>query len=376
MNFCTLFLKTENVHLMKDIGQLPFCLKENYGYHAYIATYKNGEYPYLTNEVKGLELKFVKKSSLGQAFDGLRFLFKMRKKIDILNVYHLNLNSFLWILFFNMIRGKKAIVYLKLDANHLEISKVKHNNIKSWIKRITLNSADIVSAESRAVQEALQKYCKTKIIYVPNGYLYSPKKEINFCKKENIILTVGRLGTYAKATEVLVDAFLQSGIPADWKLVLVGPMTEEFETWMENRVREYPDAHKRILAPGNIENKELLQEWYCRAKVFVLPSRYESFGIVLIEAMLQGCYIVTSNVVLAAKDLIQDGRMGCTMKTNSREELADTLNKISHLEMDWDKNARRIEKSMEDKFLWKNILQTLDNRIRNCMEAYECKNQK
>lgn len=376
MDFCTLFLKTENVHLMKDIGQLPFCLKEDYGYNAYIATYKNGEYPYLENEVKGLELKFVNKSFLGQAFDGLRFLFRMRKRIDILNVYHLNLNSFLWILFFNMIRGKKAIVYLKLDANHLEISKVKHNNIKSWIKRITLNSADIVSAESRVIQEVLQKYCKTKIIYVPNGYLYSSPKKINFCKKEDIILTVGRLGTYAKATEVLVDSFLQSDIEADWKLVLVGPMTKEFETWIENRKREYPDAKKRILLLGNIENKELLKEWYCRAKVFVLPSRYEGFPIVLIEALTKGCYIITSDVVLVAKDLIQDERMGYTVKTNSRKDLADTLTKISHLEMDWNKNARRIEKSMEDKFLWKNILKTLDKRIRNCMEANECKNPK
>lgn len=376
MNFCTLFLKTENVHLMKDIGQLPFCLKEDYGYHAYIATYNNGEYPYLTNEVKGLELKFVKKSSLGQAFDGLRFLFKKHKKIDILNVYHLNLNSFLWILFFKMIRGKKAIVYLKLDANHLEITKMKHKNLKSLIKRITLNYADIVSAESRTMQEALQKYCKTKIIYVPNGYLSSEKIDNIFRKKENIVLTVGRLGTYAKATEVLVEAFLQSDITADWKLVLAGPMTEEFETWMENRVREYPDAQKRILLLGNIENKELLQEWYCRAKIFSLPSRYESFGIVLIEAMLQGCYIVTSDVVLAAKDLIQDERMGCMVKANSREELADTLTKISHLEMDWDNNARRIERSMEDRFLWKNILQPLDDRIRNCMEEYKCRPQK
>lgn len=376
MNFCTLFLKTENVHLMKDIGQLPFCLQEDYGYHAYIATYNNGEYSYLTNEVKGLELKFVKKSFLGQAFDGLRFLFKMHKKIDILNVYHLNLNSFLWILFFKMIRGKKAIVYLKLDADHLEIGKMQHKNLKAWVKKITINSADIVSAESSVMQEALQKYCKEKILYIPNGYLDFEKTEKEIRKKENIILTVGRLGTHQKATEVLVDAFLQADIATDWKLVLVGSMTEEFKTWMKSREQEYPDTQKRILLLGNIENKELLQEWYCRAKIFSLPSRYESFGIVLIEAMLQGCYIVTSDVVLAAKDLIQDERMGCMVKANSREELADTLTKISHLEMDWDNNARRIEGRIEDKFLWKNILQPLDDRIRNCMEEYKCRTQK
>ena len=271
-----------------------------------------------------------------------------------------------------MIRGKKAIVYLKLDADHLEIGKMQHKNLKAWVKKITINSADIVSAESSVMQEALQKYCKEKILYIPNGYLDFEKTEKEIRKKENIILTVGRLGTYQKATEVLVDAFLQADIATDWKLVLVGSMTEEFRTWMKSREQEYPDAQKRILLLGNIENKELLQEWYCRAKVFSLPSRYESFGIVLIEAMLQGCYIVTSDVVLAAKDLIQDERMGCMVKANSREELADTLTKISHLEMDWDNNARHIEGRIKDKFLWKNILQLLDDRIKNYMEEYKC----
>lgn len=376
MNFCTLFLRTENVHLMKDIGQLPFCLKNDYGYHSYIATYKNGEYPYLESEVKGLELQFVNKSFLGQAFDGIHFLIKMYREIDVLNVYHLNLNSFLWILFFKMLRGKRGIAYLKLDANHIEVGKLQKKNLKSLIKKITLRIADIISAESSTMQTALQKYSKTPIIYVPNGYLSLAQKANKFYKKENIVLTVGRLGDFSKATELLVEAFFKSELEASWKLVLIGPTTEQFGRWIENKFLEYPDASNRLLVLGSIDNKDVLREWYCRAKVFALPSRYEGFPIVLIEAMIQGCYIITSDAVLPAKDLIQDDKIGCIVKVNSQDELDKALAEASQLKIDWDKNAKHIRNSIEDRFLWKNILKILDNRIRRCQEENECRTQK
>lgn len=372
MNFCTLFLKTENVHLMKDIGQIPFCLKRDFGYNAFVATYRNGEYPYLLNEVKGLELQFVKKTVFGSIIDGISFLIKRRNDIDILNVYHLNLSTFFWILFFKMVSGRKAITYLKLDANYLEISKIKQKNIRAIIKRIAINSADIVSCESTAIQAALQKYCKNPIIYIPNGYLEMRKEEKIYQKKENIFLTVGRLGTYAKATEILVDAFLQSDFESDWKLVLIGTMTKEFEMWLEKRLQSYPEAKKNILILGNIENKECLQEWYRKAKIFVLPSRYEGFPLVLIEALMNGCYIITTNVVLAAQDLLCNDGMGRFVMVDSQEELADALINASRLQMNWDENAIHIEKEIGDKFLWRNILKNLDSSIKSQVEGNKC----
>lgn len=365
MNFCTLFLKTENVHLMKDVGQLPLCLKKDFGYHAYIATYKNGEYPYLKNEAKGLELQFVKKSIMGRCFDGIQYIYINRKKIDVLNVYHLNLPSFLWIIFFKLVCKKGAITYLKLDADHFEIEKMQKRNPTAFIKHITIRNADIVSAESQIMRKTLQKYCKTEILYIPNGYL-GVQADIRDPEvaKENIILTVGRLGTYQKATELLVDAFICAKVSPQWKLVLVGSMADEFAEWMEERMKKHPKIHDRIIMPGLIEDKKDLRKWYQKAKIFTLPSRYESFGIVLIEALLAGDYLITSDTVLAADDLIQDSNMGTIFPSDSLEELKKVLEETTALDIDWNKNAKLITKSVEDKFLWANILQTLDQRIR------------
>ncbi len=376
MNFCTLFLKTENVHLTKDVGQLPFCLKKDFGYNAYIATYKNGEYPYLLSEVQNLELQFVKKSILGKSYDGIRYLYKNRQNIDILNIYHLNLSSFIWIMFFKIVRKKNALVYLKLDANHLEIDKMKQKSIKAWIKHLTIRNADIVSAESKFMRDALQIYCKSKLLYIPNGCLETQQNGNADEKKENIILTVGRLGTYEKATEILVNAFLQSDIAPEWKLVLIGPMEDEFREWMEHKLAEYPDASESVMMLGSIESKVVLQKWYDKTKVFVLPSRYESFGIVLVEAMMRGCYILASDTVLAARDLIRNPKMGSIVAVNSEEDLRQALQRAAHMEIDWDMNAKQIQSSIEDRFLWKNILKVLDSSIKSCMEGHACKTRK
>ena len=54
MNFVTMLLHTKNVHLLKDVGMIPYMLWKQYGYNARIITYKNEEkYEYLEKEVRG-----------------------------------------------------------------------------------------------------------------------------------------------------------------------------------------------------------------------------------------------------------------------------------------------------------------------------------
>lgn len=364
MNFCTLFLRTENIHLAKDVGQIPYWLQREFGYHAYVATYKNGEYPFLQDECAGLELEFVEKSLFGTIFDGIKYIFKNRKKIDVLNVYHLNLSSFVWILFFKLIRKKNALIYLKLDADHREIDRIKKRDARSLIKRMTLCNADIISAESSAMKAALQKYCNTEILYLPNCYM-QPENDIvsTVSVKENIILTVGRLGTVQKATEVLVDAFGQSLIVPQWKLVLIGPMEKGFKVWLERYKSEHPEISDYIIATGNIQDKNLLQAWYQKAKIFVLPSRWESFGIVLIEAMAKGCYLIASDKVLPAHDLITDNYIGRVFPVDVVYELKKALVEAASMVVDWDLNSKEIAQIVEQHYMWANVLKTLDNQV-------------
>lgn len=367
MNFCTLFLHTENVHLMKDVGQLPYCLQNDFGYNSFIVTYNNGSYPYIKHEMKGLHLKFVKKTRYGEIIDGIRFLLKEKNNIDILNIYHLNASSFVWACMFKMIRKKGALTYLKLDANHNEIAKIRNKNLVAIIKKLTINMADIVSAESKKMQSAMSPYCKTDILYIPNGYLseeiYKVKSnDTSFCK-ENIILTVGRLGTYPKATDILLESFAGAEISDSWKMILVGSVEKEFYSYIESYFIKHPDLKKKIEFLGEIKDKNQLGKYYEKAKIFALPSRFEGFPIVLLEAMAGGCYIITTDVVLPAYDLINDEVTGRVVKSDSIFELTNALKEECLKERDWNQNAQQIQERAIKDYAWSNILITLDGYI-------------
>lgn len=64
-----------------------------------------------------------------------------------------------------------------------------------------------------------------------------------------------------------------------------------------------------VILVGNIENKNLLYDYYNRAKVFLLTSRLEGFAIVYPEALKFGNYIITTDVG-GAKDITNNGQIG------------------------------------------------------------------
>lgn len=67
-----------------------------------------------------------------------------------------------------------------------------------------------------------------------------------------------------------------------------------------------------------------LPEFYRSADVFVLPSRFDSFGMVVTEALACGLpVIVTENV--GAKDLVEEGVNGWVIPANDADSLADRM---------------------------------------------------
>jgi glycosyltransferase involved in cell wall biosynthesis len=156
---------------------------------------------------------------------------------------------------------------------------------------------------------------------------YDIKKK-EYPEKENIIITVGRLGTYPKNTEMLLKAAEHIEFK-DWKIVLIGPIetTENnFQKTVDNFYLSNPMLKNHVFFIGAVYNKKELWEWYNRAKIFILTSIYESFGIVLTEALFFRNYIISTDVG-SASDLIKMG-YGQIIPQDDPIYLSNVLQKI------------------------------------------------
>ncbi|MFA6878409.1 MAG: glycosyltransferase, partial [Fusobacterium sp.] len=88
--------------------------------------------------------------------------------------------------------------------------------------------------------------------------------------------------------------------------------------------KKNPQKKDNVIFTGAILDKKKLYEYYNRAKVFVLPSRWESFGIVMVEAMAFNCYILTSNTC-AANDITDNESIGEIFDACSEKSLEEKL---------------------------------------------------
>ncbi|MCA1691774.1 MAG: glycosyltransferase, partial [Actinobacteria bacterium] len=144
------------------------------------------------------------------------------------------------------------------------------------------------------------------------------------------VLFVGRLER-RKGVDVLLSAApdLLARHP-DVELVLVGrdtPHTELGETYREWFRREHAGdgaVLDRVRFLGEVDDNER-DRWYASADVFCAPSRYESFGLVLLEAMAHGVPVVSCDAGGVADIVDGNGLLAKPGDTASLLACLDTL---------------------------------------------------
>ena len=104
-------------------------------------------------------------------------------------------------------------------------------------------------------------------------------------------LAVGRFSRLHKGFDLLIEAFrIFANEDKDWTLDLVGEGVEE-------------PMYRRLIGRYGLEDRVTIhpftnhiQDYYSQAQVYVLSSRWEGFGLVLVEAMAHGLPVVSSNL--------------------------------------------------------------------------------
>lgn len=373
IRFTLLFDTLENVHLHKDVGQIPFQLQKHFGYDTEIICHKaRGGYGYIDGELKGLKLRFITTSPL-------LYLLLNAKKIDVLMLFHVKSASLYATILYKLL-NPKGLVYVKYDLPDCELLYATwgNRNVITQLKRTILfrmfvRKLDLFSVECRRVYDKLTKIPASKKIHMPNGFdpdtaAYYGVVPKPFEEKENIILLVGRHGTRQKNSELLLQALEKMGGIGDWQIFFVGPMTEEFKRLKDAFIEEHPCYRGKIHFPGNIDDKKTLFDYYNRSKIFCFPSRWESWGLVCGEALCFGNVLVMSREIVSGDDLTDSGRTGFLLKGDEPEEWANTLTMLMSDEGMLREYYQYAREHFARNFIWKDILGKLVGKINQKLE--------
>jgi glycosyltransferase involved in cell wall biosynthesis len=378
--FVTIFTETENFHLVKDVGQIPYFMYKTEGYDAELISYKNNEeYPYLNKEVKGLKLNFIPNKGRLVYFELgiLSYLWSFSKSIDILNLFHFKKDHLLYFLLYKTL-NPKGKSYIKLDMdilffkdyNAFLYSKYSLKNyllkaITKWIFQLT----DVFSVETEEARLYLLRIypeLEQKLICIPNGvdnlYLEEEIKLRSWEEKENIIITVGRIGTFQKNTELFMEALKDVDL-GSWKVYIMGPVEASFQAYIDTYFTKNPLLAEKILFMGNITDRKELFEWYNQAKVFCLTSRWESFGIVFTEALYFGNYIITSPISSAAY-ITDYGKYG-TIAESDVLEFSEAIQKGINPGFLTTQRYEEIRNFSKKNFTWKGIIKKLSDKLKS-----------
>ncbi|WP_294146722.1 glycosyltransferase family 4 protein [uncultured Selenomonas sp.] len=315
--------------ITKNCGLLPWLFHKKYGWEAVMVGVRTAEtYPSL-RYVPGLRMDFLADDRVATAD---AYLDAHAADIDVLCLHGFMPGYFPVVEHYRAVRPEGKI-YLELDPNIYYESRLDWSTPEA---RAFLASCDVIGASCHRMQCYLGQTWPVIIDYLPNGFYdytgaFRPMTDADFAAKEDVILTVGRLGTPQKQTETLVRGFVaaaERGGLDGWRLELVGSVTEPFRAWLEEVFMRHPAMRQCIEIAGPVFDKAELYQRYRRAKVFALTSLYEGgTPNVVAEALVHGCAMVTSDID-AWEDIIDSGRCGMHFPVGDVEAFAEVLAEI------------------------------------------------
>lgn len=289
------------------------------------------------------------------------------------------------------------VTYIACIGQNVPIVMTEHNSFerpdsaplplslkifKFWINKLYKNITVLTEADKKVIGNRLRN-----ITVMPNPLLLAPVETIP--QKENIVLAAGRIDAWhVKGFDVLIKSWkkiqdLNDNVNdddnlRDWWLKIAGAGKQESFEFLMNLLPDggwvFNDNDKHSITK-NTEEKGIdtdklnsqksgvwrsekyhieflgfqkdIKKLYQEASIFVLSSRYEGFGLVLIEAMSQGCACVACDNKGRQREIIQDDSQGLCCTPNHVEELEDGILKMM-IDKDYRKTVQQnaVERSL------------------------------
>lgn len=216
----------------------------------------------------------------------------------------------------------------RFDANPYRLSRKQHifaNGIFAWpfVRKIVVPSNGMYRAIA-----AVKPAKKDKLVVIPNTIDVS--KVIGLSQQPSdlrydfkFIVAMGRL-SYDKNFELLIQAYHDSEIRKQYKLVIVGDgkLRDKLLKMVEDL-----GLKDHVFFPGFIRNPYPLVK---EAEFLVNSSRNESFCNVILEGLTLSVPVVATDCDYGPADMIRNEENGFLIETNNVRALVDVLDRIAN----------------------------------------------
>lgn len=209
---------------------------------------------------------------------------------------------------------KKGIKKIAWEHNH-------HNNNKRYISALvnSCKKMNYLVTVSKELKEFYEQYLCKKVYYIPNCLDNIPSKLSKLDSKN--LISVGRLSK-EKGFDDLLKLFKKiSQKHTDWHLNIVGDGMEK---------NDLLDLAKELKLGDKVtfhgyQDKDYINDLLLDSSIYVMTSRTESFGLVLIEAMSYGIPCVSYTSAQGANEIIDDGKNGYLIKDRNEDEMISKI---------------------------------------------------
>lgn len=223
-------------------------------------------------------------------------------------------------------------------------------------ERIGCTYADQIIAISAGIKTHIKRKFNRDAHLIPNGVeIPEPTEKTDYIESIGLTpnkycLAVGRF-VPEKGLDDLISAF--SSLHTDWKLAIAGDA--DHKTSYSRRLKSLMANNSKIVITGSIQGN-YLNEIYSHAGLFVLPSYYEGFPIVTLEALSYGLPVLLSDIAPNKEIGLDENRyfpvgnkealaekMDCWLKNSSlsNEERTEQIEMVRQ-KYNWDDIAEQV----------------------------------
>lgn len=242
------------------------------------------------------------------------------KKYDVVVDFDMGLSKNI-----DLVDAKKRIAWIHSPIDSWYRKKDKIKRLGDRLKKY--NTLVTICDDMKEKTEKLYPFLKDKLVRIYNPFdiekiqdqskdLSEITEEKRVLLKEGYIISVGRLDNYSKDYYTLLKGFKgakERGLTEKLYILGEGEERKLIESWIDEL-----DLKNDVILLGKYRNP---YPWIKNAKLFVHSSRFEGLPTVLIEALICGVPVISSDCPTGPSEILKEGTIGLLYDVGDSETL-------------------------------------------------------